>query len=59
MKTRQAQPKLFAFKLASKKADPAKTTPQWQARASVAVAGCTFPAERYARVGAKDNGVYC
>ncbi|MBB3118357.1 hypothetical protein [Pseudoduganella violacea] len=59
MKTRSAQPKLFAFKLANKKADPAKATPQWQARESVAVAGCTFPAERYPRLGGKDNGIYC
>ncbi|NVE00283.1 hypothetical protein [Massilia sp. BJB1822] len=58
MKTRSDQAKLFAFKLASKKADPAKTTPQWQVRDSVAVAGCTFPAERYPRLG-KDIGIYC
>ncbi|UTY60180.1 hypothetical protein [Massilia sp. erpn] len=57
MKTRQAQPKLFAFKLADKKTVPAK--PQWTSRDGVAVAGCTFPAERYPRLGGKDNGIYC
>lgn len=59
MKNRSAQSKVFAFKLAGKKADPAKAVPQWQVRDSVAVAGCTFPSERYPRLGGKDNGIFC
>lgn len=59
MKTRSDQTKLFAFKLAGKKAEPVKTAPQWQAGDRVAVAGCTFPAERYSRLGGTDNGIFC
>ncbi len=59
MKTRQTESKLFAFKLAAKKAESAKAAAQWKSRDGVATAGCTFPSERYSRPGSRDNGIYC
>ena len=52
--------KLFAFKLAEKKVQPAQPQAQWKTRDGVAVAGCSFPSERYtAGTAGKDTGVYC
>ncbi|MBB3118358.1 hypothetical protein [Pseudoduganella violacea] len=59
MKTRPAQPQLFAFKLAGQKAAPAKPQAQWQVRQGVAIAGCSAPIERTRNRMGGDSGVYC
>lgn len=59
MKNQQAT-KLFAFKLAEKKAVVAKPETQWKARDAVAVAGCTGPdARSNSRNGSSDAGIWC
>ncbi|WP_174999353.1 hypothetical protein [Rugamonas aquatica] len=55
---KQNETKLFAFKLAEKKA-VAKADPQWKAREGVALAGCTGPDARAGRNGGRDNGIWC
>ncbi|WP_169433286.1 hypothetical protein [Pseudoduganella violaceinigra] len=56
---KQTEKKLFAFKVADKKAEAdKKPAAKWQAREGVASAGCSFPSERYYR-SFGDNGVYC
>lgn len=57
----QNQVKLFAFKLAAKKEQEAKTAPQWKQRDGVAVAGCSGPDARADRMGfpGRDNGIWC
>lgn len=56
----QQEKKLFAFKLAEKKAETrAKPEVQWKTRDGVAAAGCSFPSERYAVRTGSDTGVYC
>ena len=56
----QQEKKLFAFKLAEKKTETqAKPEAQWKTRDGVAVAGCSFPSERYAVRTGSDSGVYC
>ncbi len=55
----QKEKKLFAFKLAEKKAQATKPDAQWKAREGVATAGCSFPSERYSTRVGTDNGVYC
>ncbi|MEW6731014.1 MAG: hypothetical protein AB1489_06735 [Acidobacteriota bacterium] len=59
---KQNSTKLFAFKLAKKldkKTQEAKPEQQWKVREGVAIAGCTFPAERYGTRFNADGGVYC
>ena len=59
MKNQQAS-KLFAFKLAEKKAQVAKPETQWKARDTVAIAGCSGPdARSNSPRGGSDNGIWC
>ncbi|MBC3808788.1 hypothetical protein H8K52_15710 [Undibacterium seohonense] len=53
--------KLFAFKLAEKKAEKTQITPQWKVRDGVAIAGCSGPDARAPRLwnGRKDDGIWC
>ncbi|ELX08332.1 hypothetical protein Jab_2c03780 [Janthinobacterium sp. HH01] len=55
---KQNETKLFAFKLAEKKA-VVKADPQWKAREGVALAGCSGPDARAGRNGGRDNGIWC
>lgn len=59
----QNQTKLFAFKLAEKKEGQAASSPQWQIRDGVSVAGCTLAEGdydfRYSEWGSTDNSIYC
>lgn len=56
---KQIEKKLFAFKVADKKAEAEKKpAAKWQVREGVASAGCSFPSER-AYVRWSDSGVYC
>ncbi|WP_256077437.1 hypothetical protein [Massilia sp. YIM B04103] len=55
----KTQTKVFAFKLAEKKAQT-KPQVQWKARDGVATAGCSFPVERASsRAGSPDFGIIC
>ncbi|UMR28788.1 MULTISPECIES: hypothetical protein [unclassified Massilia] len=54
----KTQTKVFAFKLAEKKAQ-AKPQAQWKARDGVATAGCSFPSERASSRFGSDNGLSC
>lgn len=56
---KQNEKKLFAFKVAEKKAEAVKKpAAKWQVREGVATAGCSFPSER-TRLTWGDTGVYC
>ncbi|NVE00285.1 hypothetical protein [Massilia sp. BJB1822] len=55
----QKSNKLFAFKLAEKKALQTKPEAQWKARDGVATAGCTMPSERNTGRLGRDTGILC
>ncbi|WP_175022914.1 hypothetical protein [Rugamonas rivuli] len=55
---KQNETKLFAFKLAEKKA-VVKADPQWKAREGVALAGCSGPDARASKNGRLDAGIWC
>ncbi|WP_199538740.1 MULTISPECIES: hypothetical protein [unclassified Duganella] len=56
---KQNEAKLFAFKLAEKKAVAVKAAPQWKAREGVALAGCSGPDARGPRNNIADTGIWC
>ena len=56
---KQENTKLFAFKLAEKKAKEAKPAPQWKLRDGVASAGCSGEDQREDGYWGRDLGVWC
>lgn len=56
---KQENTKLFAFKLAEKKAREAKPAPQWKLRDGVASAGCSGEEHRADGYWGHDLGVWC
>ncbi|WP_166887463.1 MULTISPECIES: hypothetical protein [Massilia] len=56
---KQENTKLFAFKLAEKKAKQAKPAPQWKLRDGVASAGCSGEDQRADGYWGRDLGVWC
>ena len=61
----QTTSKLFAFKLAEKKAEKTQVTPQWKVRDGVAIAGCSGPDARMPKHfyddkwSRRDDGIWC
>ncbi|WP_166871643.1 hypothetical protein [Massilia mucilaginosa] len=56
---KQENTKLFAFKLAEKKAKETKPAPQWKLRDGVASAGCSGEDQRADGYWGRDLGVWC
>jgi hypothetical protein len=56
---KQNETKLFAFKLAEKKAQVIKQEPQWKVREGVALAGCSGPDARGPKANRADAGIWC